>query len=489
MTLKLFAKNTFIYSIGNIAIRVSTFLLIPLYTHYLSVSEYGLLSTMLLTTQIIIMVVDFGIMPSLIRFSNEYGRENRSGLLVGSSIIVNLIAGFVVSLISLYLLTVIFEVTLEQPIGTKYALLTIGSAIFQCYSINLLSYFRAVNKAKFFIFSSISLTILYLLLTVLFLVILRLGIEGIFLAQVISYGLFWIFLLIMTFREIKFSFSYSTIMNLIKFGFPLIFARGGDLILDTAMLFFIGFFASLTEVGIYSLATKISSILLVLLITPFQLSYEPYIYSQLEERELPNRISKIFTYLTFIFVFFSISLLAGFKFLITIIAPKDYFGSYFLIFFIIPIYFFRGINSISQTLIHIKNKTNITGTIVTIVTVVGLIVSYFLIKEYGTNAAIFTSNLYWFSIAFILFFFGQKLYPISLELKKLVILFSIYIFFNIVIYSLAEINNVLFYFIFIFLLGLTFLSLYKSNFIDKNERDILLNYFNKLINFVKLKSA
>ncbi len=71
MSLKVFAKNTFVYSIGSIAVRFSTFLLIPLYTHYLSVSDFGLLSVLILTTQILIMTVDFGIMPSIIRFTED----------------------------------------------------------------------------------------------------------------------------------------------------------------------------------------------------------------------------------------------------------------------------------------------------------------------------------------------------------------------------------------------------------------------------------
>jgi len=487
MSLKVFAKYTLIYSIGNIAVRLSTFLLIPLYTHYLSVTDYGLLSTMLLTTQILVMLIDFGMMPSLIRFSNEYEKENETGLLLGSSILINLLSGFIISIVSLFLIKALFELSFNISTGLQYSILMIGSSIFQCYSLNLLSHFRAINKAKFFIIISITQTIIYLFTTILFVIRFGWGINGVFLAQIFSYGFFWVILLFFIIKDNKLKASKSTIKKLIKFGSPLIFARGGDLILDAFMLYTIGYFVNLAEVGIYSLAVKIASILLVLLIVPFQLSYEPYIYSQLEEKELPERISKIFTYLILVFVFSAIILLTLFKYFITIIAPPEYYPSYYLIFFIIPIYAFRGINSISQTLIHIQKRTNITGIIVFIFTVVAIIPGYFLIKNFGIYAAILISNLYWFSVSFVLFIFGQKLYPIKLESKRLIYLITIYLSFNIIIYSLSYTKILIFYPIISALLILVFYVLLKINFFDIKERTIMHNSFAKLLNLIRLK--
>lgn len=485
MSLKIFAKYTLLYSIGNIAVRLSTFLLIPLYTHYLSVSDYGLLSTMLLTTQLLVMLIDFGMMPSLIRFSNEYEKQNKTGELLGSSILINAITAIIFGIIFIYLLKSILEISFNIPSGFNYSLLIILSSIFQCFSLNLLSHFRAINKARFFIIVSISQTIAYLFITIFFVININMGIEGILLAQIIAYGLFWIFLLLVIMRYNKLKPSNDTLLKLIKFGFPLIFARGGDLILDSFILYTLGYFSSLKQVGIYSLSTKIASILLVLLIVPFQLSYEPYIYSQLEEKDLPQRISKIFTYLIFTFILSSVILLSMFKFLITIVAPQEYYYSYFLIFFIIPIYAFRGINSISQALIHINKKSNITGSVVLITTAVALFLSYFLIKIFGIYAAICISNLYWFSIAIILFYFGQKYYPIKLEYKRLSFLVLVYILFNIIIFNLSYLNYSIFYLIIIALIILTSYLIKLFNFFDNQEIKFFSSSLNKIVSFVK----
>lgn len=478
MSLKVFAKNTFIYSIGNIVIRASTFLLIPIYTHYLSISEYGLLSTLLITSQILIMVIDFGMMPTLIRFSDSYLKSNTIGVLLGSIIFINIISGFITSIIGLYALDLILSYSFALKESTLYASLVVLSSVFQCYSLNLLTYFRAVNRARFFIFSSIALTFLYLILTVVFVIKLNWGLIGILSAQILSYGLFLFFLFFSITLNTKLGYSFKIVKQSVAFGFPLIFARGGDVLLDASILYFIGYHLSLNDSGIYALASKIASILLVLLITPFQLSYEPFIYSQLDNQNLAGNISKIFTYLVLIFVLFAILLLMIFKYFIFLIAPVEYSDAYTLIFFILPIYLFRGINSISQSLIHINGKTSITGSVVSLTTITSIFLGYYTIKLWGIYAAITVINFYWLLIMIILYVFGEKYFPIKLETIRIVILLFIYIFFNLVIFY-VNLSGFLFYFSISLLLIVTFSILLKFNFFTDSELSLFKNFIKK----------
>jgi len=488
MSLKTFAKNTFVYSIGSIAVRFSTFLLIPLYIHYLSVPDFGLLSVLILTTQILIMIMDFGIMPSIIRFTDEYEKSNSRGELLGSSLLINLLTGVTIVVISVLLISPLLQYLFRLSSGLLYSLLIAASAIFQCLSINLLAHFRAINKAKFFIYVSISLTLLYLFTTIIFVVYFGWGIKGVLLGQVISYGLIWIYLMTVIFRRSLIRVSKNTLKKLLRFGFPLMFARGGDLVLDASILYMLGYFTSLIDVGIFSLATKLASILLVLLITPFQLSYEPYIYSQLDDSELPKRISKILTYMVVVFVFLGLTLLIGLKGFIAIIAPEEYSSAYSLVFFILPVYLFRGISSISQALIHIQKNTYITGWTISISTILCLILGYFGIKFLGIWAAIVISNLYWLSIALVLMIFGQKKYPILLEKEKLLSLAGAYVIINFLFFQFKDFNVIIFFAIATIILFLLGYLLFKFNFFDKQEKQVINVSFNKALNWLGVRT-
>lgn len=482
MSLKLFAKNTLIYAIGNVVIRASTFLLIPIYTHYLTLSEYGLLSTLLITSQILIMLIDFGMMPTLIRFSDTYLKSNSIGVLLGSIIFINVISGLIVSILALFVLDFILSQSFSLVNSFYYASLVVFSSIFQCYSLNLLTYFRAVNQAKQFIFSGIGLTFLYLILTIVFVINFNWGLVGVLSAQIFAYGLFLIYIFVSITLNTKLSYSSKLVKQSISFGFPLIFARGGDVLLDASILYFIGYHLSLSDSGIYALASKVASILLVLLIIPFQLSYEPFIYSQLENNNLASNVSKIFTYLVLVFVLFGILLLMIFKHFIFLIAPLEYSNAFNLIFLILPIYLFRGVNSISQSLIHINGKTSITGSIVSISTLISVAVGYFTIKIWGIYAAISVVNFYWLLIMITLYFFGQKYFPVKLEKNRIVILFIIYFFFNLMIYYF-NLSGFLFYSLMLSLILITFYLLLRFKFFTKNETEQLKNLLKQITRF------
>ena len=487
MSLKIFAKNTAVYSIGTIAVRISTFLLVPLYTHYLTVSEYGLLATLLLTTQILIMLIDFGMMPTLIRFADEFEKKNNTSFLLGTMVFVNLISGIIGLIFSVFVIRIILELVFNIESGFNYAILIAVSAIAQCFTLNLLTYFRSINKAAFFILNSILLTVLYLILTILFVTQLRWGIEGILLSQIVSYGSFLIFIIIKIVKDVGLKISWHSLTEMIRFGFPLMFMRGGDLVFDASILYMLGYFTSSTDVGIFSLATKLASILLVLLITPFQLSYEPYIYSQLDDKNLYERISKIFSYLLLIFVFSSLILQIALRGVILILAPAEYFSAYYLIFFILPIYAFRGINSISQTLIHIHKATNITGFTVSIFTLLYIGVGYLLLPNFGILAAILTTNLYWISTTTVLLLVGQKKQPVKFETKRIIILLSIYCVFSATVYFLIDFELIAFYLITLITLFVIFYFIIKSRFFNDKEKTILANFSLKILDWLKFR--
>ena len=77
MSLKKLGENTAIYAIGNVGLRAASFLLIPLYTHTLSVADYGLLATLLITIQLMLIVMNMGMRTTLVRFLKEHEENNK----------------------------------------------------------------------------------------------------------------------------------------------------------------------------------------------------------------------------------------------------------------------------------------------------------------------------------------------------------------------------------------------------------------------------
>ena len=479
MSLKNLTKSTLIYSVGTIIIRVSAFVLIPFYTHSLSVSDYGLLSALLLTSQIIIPIVDFGVVSSLMRFMKEFDETNSGGDLLGSSILINLLAGFFIIAVSGITLGPLFKAFLQIEDVFVYAILVSTASVMQSLCVNTISYFRARNQGMMFTVFSVIVAVLVSVLTIMFVVKFNFGIKGVFEAQIIGYFLLWIIPLKIISRKVKYRVSKKTLNKLIKFGFPLIFARSGDLVKSTIAIYMLTYFVGLEQVGIFSLASRLTMIVQVILILPFQLSYEPYIYSSIGDPDLSRRISKITTYLLIAFVIVSFSLVFVFRDFMGVIAPKEYFDSYYLVFLLMPAQVFRGFTYISQSLLLIKQKSNLTGIVSVISTVLSIILSYFCIKYYGIMGNIFAINIYWLGLGIALFILGDREIHVKMETARLLILGFINLISLAAVYLLADSSPVIFYSILPVSFVIIFLMLYLFKFFDSEEKRMIRKSFKK----------
>ena len=86
MSLQLLGKNTTIYAVGTIILRAGAFLLIPIYTNYLSIEEYGILASLFITIEVLVILMNSGMKNSFIRFFKESENENKTGQLIGTSL-------------------------------------------------------------------------------------------------------------------------------------------------------------------------------------------------------------------------------------------------------------------------------------------------------------------------------------------------------------------------------------------------------------------
>ncbi len=473
MTLKKLSKNTIVYTIGNIALRASAFLLLPLYSHNLAKSDFGILQTLLLTIQIMITLVDVGVRTSLIRFLHESDKSKQLNKLLGSTFLINLFSGIIlIGFSTTFFLPVFSYFIPKQNIG-ELILLTAVAATVQTFGLNIMTYYRAKNLGVHFMGFSITAAILLIISTFVFVVRLGMGIEGALLALIASYGILWLLISSIVYSQNGFSVSTNLIKRLLVFGAPLILAMIGDLLLNTVGSFLLGKFESYEEVATYTMAFKIAQISLIVLIVPFQLAYEPYVYSNIDNPELKDKISKITTYLMLAFLLLSMSIVFIFRDLLSLIFGDHFSDSYPLIYLILPGFAFMGLQYIGQSLLHIKNKTNITGITVIFYTVLGIILNYFTIRNFGIYGIILTFNLIMFFTAFTLIILGQKQYKVNFETGRLSIILISFILLLGFSYYLSCFSHLIYYLSFGTIIILFAVGLYFSGFFTKEEKTII----------------
>ena len=71
-----FFQHSAIYALGNALNRVGAFLLLPLYTRYLSVGQYGSLELYYSISAVVSSLLSVGIAHATLRFYYEYDGES-----------------------------------------------------------------------------------------------------------------------------------------------------------------------------------------------------------------------------------------------------------------------------------------------------------------------------------------------------------------------------------------------------------------------------
>ena len=249
---KLFS-DTVILGLGTFGSKLLVFLLMPLYTAYLSTSQYGTAELITSTANLLIPLACVGITNGIFRFAAEHGSDKQA---VFSSSVALLGMGTAVFL-------------LLSPLFTLIDFFTGYTWLIACYviSANLQAvcaqYVRAIDKTRLFAWQGILNTSLTILFNVLFLVLFNMGVTGYVLSVVIGNLLTTAFLVmtaklwtVFHFRRIQ----KRVMWELLLFSLPLIPTTVCWLITDLSDRYMVTYFCGEAANGVYSAAYKIPTI-------------------------------------------------------------------------------------------------------------------------------------------------------------------------------------------------------------------------------------
>ena len=445
MQLKVLGQNVITYAMGNISLRIASFLLIPLYTHTLSISEYGLLMTLLMTAQILITIIGLGTPTGFMRFAEEYEQMKLIGRLLCSTILIQVAAGVAITGMIVLFLLPFFRQVLHTDAVLDYLVLTCVSALLQSLYDHTIAYYRVRNKAVKFMVACLSAFMILIVFNFIFLVVFHKGIKGVLFAQIVTYGALWMLVLLNILTKTGLGASKQIMTKLLKFSFPLVFAISGFVISNVSAVYLLSYFLSLEQVSIYSLAYKIASIAGIILILPVQLAYEPFVYANIRNPGIQTAIANILTYVMASFAFVAFAIVFVFRDLISVIAPPEYYPAYPVLFLMLPAIAFRGVYYIGESLLNITNQTKFVGITVAVVTAMSVILNYILIQLWGIYGAIFVFNFTLISPALVLIIRGMQSFPIQIEWRRLGTVAVFLALFLLLVFSLRKTDDYLFY--------------------------------------------
>jgi O-antigen/teichoic acid export membrane protein len=476
--IKKLIRDSFIYTIPSIFSKGISFFLIPIYTKILSTENYGSLDLFLFYSVIINLIIPLEISQGIARYYSEEHNISQKVKYFTTAFLFNIFC-YILFLFSFLFFSEYFSVLFFGK-ANFYLEFVIG--VFFIFFNGLFYFLQNQLKWEFrskeYSIASIIMTSSTLLFTCLFTIFFEFKLVGILLALAISSIFSFLYCLFVLRTKLRLIFDFDMLKEMLKFSIPLVISGLSIYALNYIGRLMIANLVSISNLGIYALAIKISNIV-ILVIVGFQSSLSPLIMSNYKLKSTSIKIEKIFNYFFILISIGSILIILFSKFLISLLATSDYLEASTFLIYLVPSVVLSQMYIFAPG-ISISKKTNY----FILVNIFGILINvplnYVLLRYFGVVGIAISSLITNLIIFIILMTLSQKYYYIPYKWSKIItlslVLISITIIFNFYFLNYYWLSRFIAFLIII-------LVILKFNLIDRRDYLKMAVILNKKINF------
>jgi O-antigen/teichoic acid export membrane protein len=485
-TLKTIAKHTVIYSTADLLSKAVGFFLLPIYTRYLSPSDYGILELLSVSLTIIMILIQQGIQTSFFRaYSFDYkdSEEERRDVISTSYLYLLLSTFIFLGTISLFARQ-INNLLFQSKDYTLLVRLTVYTGFFNTLSSIPLQFFRAKLQSVRFSLISITRFLINVFFNIYFILKLKMGLSGVVYGNLYTSILISILTFFIIYKNLSLRISIRKLKNMLSYGLPLVPGGLSIWVLSVANRYFLERFSTTTELGLYSLGSRFSGILEFLIIQPFLTTWPSIYFPLAKEKDAPLTFSRLTTYFLLIGSFFSLGIIALSNPVIKIMADPQYWNAFRVIPLLVFSVLLYGLFSLLNVGIFIQNKTRYNPVIIGVAAVFNLVFNYFLIPPYGMLGAAYATFLSYLLMDILAYIINVRVYPVPYEWIRIIKIISITVLSSVIV-SQVQVSSwkreLLYKFLLIFIFPLL---LWVSGFFTSGEvkraKDFIPELFEKL---------
>lgn len=302
-----FVAGIAFYAIPFVARSLSNFVVVPIYTRYLTPADYGVLELLDLTSFLVATLIGTNFGQSLFYYHAAARSPKDRGEAVSTTFYGSLILAGI---------SIVFGVGLAAPLGrllfgnsdyTSFLRLVFGTLAFAFPAEVGLSCLRALERIRAYSMISVARLILGAVLNVILLIKYHLGFAA------LLWGSFWVtaatavFLAWFNRHWLRYSFHWGLFIKLMKYSWPLNISGLATLALDLGDRYVLKRWVSLSDLGIYGLAYKFGMIVSMASLI-FNQFWKPKMYTLVKEPGGERYYVRICTYYVLALMFVAIGL-------------------------------------------------------------------------------------------------------------------------------------------------------------------------------------
>lgn len=416
--MKRLASDSVIYGLGSVANQALAIVLLPLYTRYLTPSDYGALALINTAGGILVFSAALGIHSGMVRIFFKYPEaEERRRVASTALFFAVAMASASVALLHLsrpWIVPLIFDF----PDADRYygiAAWTFSAAAVNSTSLAILQVYQ---RPRPYVVCSLTGLLVSVGLSIYLVAFAGMGLLGVLTGQLVGILAQLVLGVAASSSNLRLAFDRGAVREMLEFCVPLWPTNVSAWVLTMADRWMLNAFSTLASVGLYALGFRFGMVLDTLFIRPFQQAWSPHLFSSLGQPDYREMIARVLEYYVFLggMLALAIGLFAGDA--IRIIATPAYFESERVVFWIAAGALLRGTTTITVASIHIETKTHYSSYVYGGAMGLNLTLLWLLVPRFGILGAASSVLITYGGVTCAFLWIASVLHPIPYRLAK-----------------------------------------------------------------------
>lgn len=386
---KLFS-NTILYTVGEVVPRIISFLMMPIFTRFLSPADYGILSYTNSVISFIYIFCTLSLNSYVLRFYFECKDENEQQKMIGNIFcFIALVNIFVLVLLNLFGPKIIDITNISVP-WKPYFRLAVFNNFLESFSIIPMVYYRVKQNAKTFVCISLTRCVLQYVITFVMLAVCGFGLMSQYYGRIVVLLPFAIIYFSIILKHGKINLDLKQIKSALKFSLPLLPGAISYLALTSIDRIILERYVSLEIIGIYNIAYTIA-MAMNMIIQSFYKAIEPNVFQKYSDDS--NQTSFLF-YMTKMNNIYNFALYVGALALavfseeaLMIVASEKFYKAASYVPFVLVGVIFSGRNLLMGCVLTAEKRSVISGISTMLGAMISLVLNLLLIPKVGVIAA------------------------------------------------------------------------------------------------------
>jgi O-antigen/teichoic acid export membrane protein len=350
-------RHTLVYAAGILLSKAIAFVMLPIYTRYLTPSDYGVMELIEMTLDVIAILAGARIAVGIFRYYHKAANEAEREAVISTALMVLAGSYACIGLITFFAANLLSQLVFQTAEHAPLIRLAAGSLACSSLTIAPLTYIRVRERSTLFVLAQLAQVCLQLGLNLLLLVHYGLGIRAVFISGLVTKLVIGSLLAGYLLSQVGLRFSRASTRDLLRYGIPLIGTEIATFVATFGDRYFLQAAADTATVGLYALAYQFGFLVAAIGYLPFEMIWEPVRFSVAKRPDRHALYARAFVYLNLMLVTVALAITLFVDDLLRVMTTPAFYPAASYVPVIVIAYVLQGWVGLQDVGIHIRERT------------------------------------------------------------------------------------------------------------------------------------